>query len=105
IAFMEANPRLQVEHTVTEEVTGIDLVKTQLRIAAGETLAQIGLTETPSTRGYAVELRVNMERMSETGAAVPTGGGLRAFAPASASILSAMQVIAPARIMTRFSQN
>src|SRR5690606_22281913 len=83
IAFMEANPRLQVEHTVTEEVTGIDLVKTQLRIAAGETLAQIGLTETPSPRGYAVELRVNMERMSETGDAVPTGGVISAFAPPS----------------------
>lgn len=83
IAFMEANPRLQVEHTVTEEVTGIDLVKTQLRIAAGETLAQIGLTETPSPRGYAMELRVNMERMSETGDAVPTGGVISAFAPPS----------------------
>ncbi|MGB6087838.1 MAG: carboxyl transferase domain-containing protein [Parvibaculum sp.] len=83
IAFMEANPRLQVEHTVTEEVTGIDLVKTQLRIAAGETLAEIGLTEASAPRGYAVQLRVNMERMSETGDAVPTGGVISAFAPPS----------------------
>ncbi|MFC7542594.1 biotin carboxylase N-terminal domain-containing protein [Siccirubricoccus deserti] len=41
--FMEANPRLQVEHTVTEEVTGIDLVKTQIAIAGGKTLRQLGL--------------------------------------------------------------
>jgi acetyl/propionyl-CoA carboxylase alpha subunit/acetyl-CoA carboxylase carboxyltransferase component len=83
IAFMEANPRLQVEHTVTEEVTGIDLVKTQLRIAAGATLKEVGLTETPAPRGFAIQLRVNMERMDETGAAVPTGGVLNAFNPPS----------------------
>lgn len=83
IAFMEANPRLQVEHTVTEEVTGIDLVKTQLRIAAGETLKDVGLTEAPSPRGFAIELRVNMERMNEAGEAVPTGGTLTSFSPPS----------------------
>lgn len=83
IAFMEANPRLQVEHTVTEEVTGVDLVKTQLRIAAGETLKDVGLTEAPAPRGFAIELRVNMERMNEAGEAVPTGGTLTSFSPPS----------------------
>jgi acetyl/propionyl-CoA carboxylase alpha subunit/acetyl-CoA carboxylase carboxyltransferase component len=83
IAFMEANPRLQVEHTVTEEVTGIDLVKTQLRIAAGATLEEVGLSETPVPRGFAVQLRVNMERMNDAGEAVPTGGLLSAFTPPS----------------------
>lgn len=80
--FMEANPRLQVEHTVTEEITGIDLVQTQIRLAAGETLAAIGLSQDGvQTRGVAVQLRVNMERMAADGSATPTGGTLAAFDP------------------------
>jgi pyruvate carboxylase len=80
-AFMEANPRLQVEHTVTEEVTGIDLVKTQIRIAAGESLADMGLrqSEVPAPRGYAMQMRVNMERMKADGSTRPSGGTLRVF--------------------------
>ncbi|MCC6388680.1 MAG: carbamoyl-phosphate synthase large subunit [Dehalococcoidia bacterium] len=82
-AFIEANARLQVEHTVTEEVTGIDLVVAQLRIAAGETLASLGLTQPdiPAPRGAAIQLRVNMETIAADGATRPTGGTLTAFDP------------------------
>jgi acetyl/propionyl-CoA carboxylase alpha subunit/acetyl-CoA carboxylase carboxyltransferase component len=82
-AFIEANPRLQVEHTVTEEVTGIDLVQTQIEIASGKTLKALGLTqkEIPSPRGYAIQLRVNMETMDAEGNAKPAGGIISAFEP------------------------
>lgn len=80
-AFIEANPRLQVEHTVTEEVLGIDLVKSQLAVAAGATLDSLGLSQAaiPVPRGYAMQLRVNMEVMDATGATRPTGGTLAVF--------------------------
>ena len=59
--FIECNPRIQVEHTVTEQVTGIDLVEAQFRIAAGATLAGLGIADQRAIgapRGYAVQARV-----------------------------------------------
>jgi len=60
--FIEMNPRIQVEHTVTEEVTDVDLVQSQLRIAAGETLADLGLTQDSiRLRGAALQCRITTE--------------------------------------------
>jgi biotin carboxylase len=80
-AFIEANPRLQVEHTVTEEVTGIDLVKLQLKLAAGYSLAELGLLQenVPHPRGFAIQVRINMESMGADGVAKPSGGTITAF--------------------------
>jgi acetyl/propionyl-CoA carboxylase alpha subunit/acetyl-CoA carboxylase carboxyltransferase component len=84
-AFIEANPRLQVEHTVTEAITGLDLVRIQLQLAAGGTLAKLGLRQfaIPPPRGVAIEARVNLEAMSADGTARPTGGTLLLYEPAS----------------------
>ncbi|XP_030081215.1 pyruvate carboxylase, mitochondrial-like isoform X1 [Drosophila hydei] len=60
--FIEVNARLQVEHTVTEEITGIDLVQSQIRIAEGMTLKELGLTqENVVPRGFAIQCRVTTE--------------------------------------------
>ncbi|SFB11895.1 pyruvate carboxylase [Amycolatopsis marina] len=60
--FIEMNPRIQVEHTVTEEVTDVDLVQSQLRIAAGETLADLGLSQDAIyLRGAALQCRITTE--------------------------------------------
>src|SRR5690606_6607770 len=83
--FMEANPRLQVEHTVTEAVTGLDLVQLQLRLSQGASLAelQVRQDEIPAPRGVAIQARVNLERMAPDGRAMPAGGTLRAYEPPS----------------------
>ncbi len=80
--FIEANPRLQVEHTVTEEVWGVDLVTTQLRLACGVALAKTGIADA-RPRGHAIQLRINMETMTEDGSAKPGGGTLTVFEPPS----------------------
>jgi acetyl/propionyl-CoA carboxylase alpha subunit/acetyl-CoA carboxylase carboxyltransferase component len=68
--FIEANPRLQVEHTVTEEVWGVDLVQAQLRGV---------LPKAQGPHGSAIQLRVNLETMTADGSAKPGGGTLTAF--------------------------
>jgi len=79
--FMEANPRLQVEHTITEEITGADLVQAQIRVAQGARLADLGLTEPPPVQGFAIQARVNLETLGDDGAPVPRAGTLLAYAP------------------------
>ncbi|MEO2176103.1 MAG: carboxyl transferase domain-containing protein [bacterium] len=80
--FIEVNARLQVEHTITEEIFKVDLVEAQLRVANGEALADIGL-QGISARGIAIQLRINMETMQADGTTRPSGGTLRAFNPPS----------------------
>ena len=86
--FIEMNPRIQVEHTVTEEITDVDLVASQLRIAAGETLEDLGLSQDMLTapRGFAMQCRITTEDPSNgfrpdtgriTGYRSPGGAGVR----------------------------
>ena len=81
--FIEANARLQVEHTVTEAILGLDLVALQLAIAGGARLSGLGLEQAPSTRGYAMQLRINAEALLDDGSIRAGGGTLTRFEPAS----------------------
>ena len=83
--FIECNPRLQVEHTVTEEVTGIDLVTAQIRVARGATLADLALTQdrVPPPRGYAIQARLNAEEVRPDGLTRAGSGVLHRFAAPS----------------------
>ncbi|MDH3302735.1 MAG: carbamoyl-phosphate synthase large subunit [Acidimicrobiia bacterium] len=78
--FIEVNTRIQVEHTVTEEITGVDLVRTQLLVALGNSLTDEGLHQPPRPTGQAIQLRINTEAMQADGTARPTGGTLTRFA-------------------------
>ncbi len=85
--FIEMNPRIQVEHTVTEEVTDVDLVQSQLRIASGETLDDLGLSQDAIVlRGAALQCRITTEDPANgfrpdtgriTAYRTPGGGGVR----------------------------
>ncbi len=79
--FLECNPRIQVEHTVTEQVTGVDLVEAQLQIASGTSLASLGLGDQESVgtpRGFAVQARVVARGVGTlTGYREPSGPGVR----------------------------
>lgn len=83
--FLEVNPRLQVEHTVTEAVTGIDLVAVQCDLAGGATLADLALPGPGAARGYAVQARLNAEILTAGGEVLPGTGTLAQFAPPTGS--------------------
>lgn len=75
--FLEVNPRLQVEHTVTEEVTGLDLVRLQFDIAAGESLD----LDIPPAFGVAIQARINAETLTADGLVKPSSGTIGAWSP------------------------
>ncbi|OBG37539.1 carbamoyl-phosphate-synthetase [Mycobacterium alsense] len=92
-AFLEINPRIQVEHTVTEETTGVDLVAVQLAIAGGASYYELGLPagiasdgtevigEPAARRGIAIQARVNMETLAADGSVAPAAGTVTVFSP------------------------
>ena len=79
--FIECNPRIQVEHTITEQVTGVDLVEAQFHIAAGATLASLGLADQAAVgapRGFAIQARVVVQGAGTlTAYREPSGPGVR----------------------------
>lgn len=77
--FMEANPRIQVEHTITEQINGVDLVDLQLQVALGRTLADLSIiTREPSPpRLTSIQLRINAESFRPDGTAQPEAGTIR----------------------------
>ena len=83
--FIEANARLQVEHTVTEEIMGLDLVRSQIQIAQGLTLKDLRLDNINSNNrvGFAIQARVNMEKIRSDGTVLPSSGVLSAYEPPS----------------------
>ena len=89
--FLEVNPRIQVEHTVTEQTTGVDLVAAQLAIAGGKSYYQLRLPagiasdgqevigEPAARQGIAIQTRVNMETFAADGSVLPSAGTLTMF--------------------------
>lgn len=79
--FLEVNPRIQVEHTVTEEVTGVDIVKFQLNQAMGYSLKELKLQQNqiPTPKGYAIQARINMETIDNQGNTLSKTGQLNHF--------------------------
>ncbi len=79
--FIECNPRLQVEHCISEEITGVDLVQTQIALAQGASCADLGLSTPPDIHGQAIELRICSEDILPDASIRPKSGTLTSFAP------------------------
>ncbi|MBT3426068.1 MAG: ATP-grasp domain-containing protein [Gammaproteobacteria bacterium] len=76
--FIECNPRIQVEHTVTEQITGIELVEAQFLIAAGASLKDLNLTDLAAPRGFSIQTRIVIQSTGTiTAYKEPSGPGIR----------------------------
>ena len=93
--FMEVNPRVQVEHTVTEEITGIDVVQSTMKLAAGMSLEELGLTQEdiPDPMGYAMQCRVTTENPAQVRR--PARRPKRAISPSRSHPLLHARMLAP----------
>ena len=87
--FLEVNARLQVEHTVTEAVTGVDLVQTQLKLASGSTIDSLDVSNWNTAQntqlGYAIQCRINMEELTPDGELKPATGTISRYEMANGS--------------------
>lgn len=83
VLFIEANPRLQVEHTVTETISQVDLVAVQTALAAGDSLSSLGLDQPADQppRAMAIQLRVNLETVNPDGNVYPANGTITTYEP------------------------
>lgn len=101
IYFMEMNTRLQVEHPVTEQVTGVDIVANQFRIAGGGSIADI----TFNPKGYAIEARITAERTAVEGGSIsfiPTPGNVSAFSIPSADHIKVIKMVEAGKPITPY---
>lgn len=77
--LIEVNPRLQVEHTVTEAITSLDLVQAQIKIAMGHSLHSMGLDNPPLLTGCALQCRINAEGVDAQGRPLPQAGAIKTY--------------------------
>eukprot|EP00878_Enallax_costatus_P014326 GHUV01014985.1.p1 GENE.GHUV01014985.1~~GHUV01014985.1.p1 ORF type:complete len:629 (+),score=177.76 GHUV01014985.1:102-1988(+) len=101
--FLEVNPRVQVEHTVTEEITGVDIVQTQIKIAGGASLAELGLgtqAEVPKPKGFAIQCRVTSEDPEQN--FQPDSGRLEAYRPPGGPGIRLDSAVTAGNVTSRF---
>lgn len=101
--FLEVNPRVQVEHTVTEEVTGVDIVQAQIKIAGGASLADLGLgsqAEVPPPKGYAIQCRVTSEDPEQN--FQPDAGRLEAYRPPGGPGIRLDSAVTAGNVVSRY---
>ncbi|WIA32059.1 hypothetical protein OEZ86_002911 [Tetradesmus obliquus] len=101
--FLEVNPRVQVEHTVTEEITGIDIVQTQIKIAGGASLAELGLPSqaaVPAPKGYAIQCRVTSEDPEQN--FQPDSGRLEAYRPPGGPGIRLDSAVTAGNVISRY---
>jgi acetyl/propionyl-CoA carboxylase alpha subunit len=101
VYFMEMNTRLQVEHPVTEKVTGVDIVANQFKIAGGESIADL----VSNPQGYAIEARITAERTAVEGGDIkfiPTPGDVTAFSIPSADNITVIKMVEAGKPITPY---